>query len=250
MKQFWQIQQFEQNLKRGVSDFRWHYFLLLNWLYIVWCICQMHQSQVSELASSSAWKELSLAFADERLSNACTEAFENCVPLLSGFWNGVCLQHSFKKAACLVHHSLCLLLKCQQLKEAVTISLCCLNIIVFADVVIHGCVTQKFHRVPTYGSNEIQIEDVNFAFHNHSTDPPSLIFDQSYVCWHFAPSLWSFNGARLFIVVEVHRNWLMNANRAERWALILLVPDPFHIFGGIWGDLGQFSFTILRISSN
>ena len=117
MKQFWQIQQFEQNLKRGVSDFRWHYFLLLNWLYIVWCICQMHQSQVSELASSSAWKELSLAFADERLSNACTEAFENYVPLLSGFWNGVCLQHSFKKAACLVHHSLCLLLKCQNSKR-------------------------------------------------------------------------------------------------------------------------------------
>ena len=86
----------------------------------------------------SAWKELSLAFADERLSNACIEAFENCVPLLSGFWNGVCLHHSYKKAACLVHHSLCLLFKCQQVKEAVTISLCCFNIIVFTDVVIHN----------------------------------------------------------------------------------------------------------------
>ena len=188
----------------------------------------MHQSQVSELASSSAWKELSLAFADERLSNACTEAFENCVLLLSGVWNDVCLQHSFKKAACLVHHSLCLLLKCQQLKEAVTISLCCLNIIVFADVVIHGCVTQKFHRVPTYGSNEIQIEDVNL-----------LRFSQSQIF-----QVWYLIG-RMFADILLHPFEALMELDCSSWLRYIEIGwwMPTARKGGLWYCWYQTHFT-------
>ena len=176
----------------------------------------MHQRQVSKLASpsSSAWKELSLAFADERLSNACTEAFENSVLLLRGFSNGVCLSHNYWKVACLVHYSLCFYLKGHQLIEAVTISLCCLNIVGFADLVIHGHVAQKFQRKSL---KKTQIKDVD-----------CLCFSQSqcrfskFTTW-FVVCLLTFCSIplKLHWSTIVHRGWCRNWLKMQTGPIIL-----------------------------